>query len=59
VAAIISKLESGDVFNTYSPSTDKCADVHKYTCAVKGCEVETLRSAADAVTDNNLDNLTC
>jgi hypothetical protein len=56
---VITRLADGDTFNTHSPSTDKVADVHKYVCEVQGCTVDTLRSAPDAVSDNNLDNLIC
>jgi hypothetical protein len=59
VATIRSKLTDGDRFNTYSPSTDKVADVHKDTCDIDGCEVKTIRSDPDAIADNNLDNLIC
>ena len=52
VGTIRSKLTAGDRFNTYSPSTDKTAEVRKYTCGDGACEVETIRSAADAVADN-------
>jgi Protein of unknown function (DUF3892) len=59
VTTIISKLADGDRFETYSPSTDKVAAVQKDTCSEDGCNVETIRSAADAVTDNNLNNMPC
>jgi hypothetical protein len=59
VGTICTKLAEGDRFNTYSPSTDKMADVHRSTCRTAGCEVQTIRSDADAVSDNNLDNLRC
>jgi Protein of unknown function (DUF3892) len=59
VAAIISMMTGGDRFETHSPSTDKVAAVHKDTCTEGGCDVETIRSAADAVTDNNLDKMLC
>jgi hypothetical protein len=59
VATIRSKLTSGDRFETHSPSTQKIAAVHKDTCSVGDCKVETIRSAADAVADNNLDNMIC
>jgi hypothetical protein len=59
VGTIRTKLAAGDRFNTYSPSTDKMADVHSDTCHFAGCKVQTIRSDADAMTDNNLDNLTC
>jgi len=41
-------------FYTVSESTGAVAVVHKDVCA---CGVRTLRSHADAVRDNNLDNL--
>lgn len=47
-------IARGDVFYTVSPSTGKQARVLRHTCS---CGVNTLRSVADAVTDNNLDNL--
>ena len=59
VSEIIAMMADGDGFNTYSPSTDKIAYVHKDTCDVGGCKVETLRSDSEAVKDNNLDNLIC
>jgi len=59
VGTIRTKLAAGDRFNTYSPSTDKMADVHSDTCPNDGCEVRTIRSDADAITDNNLDSLRC
>ena len=59
VARIIEMLASGDQFETWSPTAKKTARVYKDTCNEDGCEVETIRSAADAVTDNNLDNMIC
>ncbi len=50
-------LANGDRFYTVSPSTGKTADVRADDCRYSGCTVKTIRSAADAVTDNNLDNL--
>jgi hypothetical protein len=62
VATVRSMIDKGDAFYTESPSTRKTANVKKDTCG-KGspaCPVLTIRSHADAVTDNNLDNLsTC
>jgi hypothetical protein len=58
-AQVLAKMAQGDVFNTYSPSTDKVAEVHKDTCRIGACSFETIRSAADAVADNNLENLAC
>ena len=59
VETICAKMAEGDRFNTYSPSTDRMADVHSDTCHIAGCEVKTIRSGADATRDNNLDNLRC
>jgi hypothetical protein len=50
-------LANGDRFYTVSPSTGKEADVKADDCKVGGCTVKTIRSKADAVTDNNLDNM--
>lgn len=47
-------IARGDVFYTVSPSTGKQARVRAYDCP---CGVKSLRSAPDAVKDNNLDNL--
>lgn len=52
-------MTDGDRFETYSPSTDKVAAVHKDTCTEDGCTVETIRSDPDAAMDNNLDNMPC
>jgi Protein of unknown function (DUF3892) len=57
VATVRSKIDNGDTFETYSPSTRRTAGVRKDTCKEPGCTVATIRSTADAVTDNNLDNL--
>lgn len=57
VKAVRDKIDAGDIFETYSPSTGKVANVKKDTCGIDGCKVETIRSHADAVKDNNLDNL--
>ena len=46
-------MNRGDDFYTWSPSTHKRAAVEPWHC----CGLDTLRSSADAVTDNNLDNL--
>jgi len=54
VQEVYTLIKSGRyAFYTYSPSTGKTADVHTLDC----CGLHTLRSAADAVQDNNLDNL--
>jgi hypothetical protein len=57
VSAVRGQIDAGDVFETYSPSTGKIAQVKKDTCGKSGCPVLTIRSTADAVSDNNLDNL--
>jgi hypothetical protein len=57
VDAVRRDIDAGDVFETYSPSTGKLAKVKKDSCGKEGCQVNTIRSNADAVADNNLDNL--
>jgi hypothetical protein len=57
VAEVRVALFNGDRFYTISPSTGKAADVRPDDCKYAGCTVKTIRSTADAVTDNNLDNL--
>lgn len=47
-------IARGVQFETVSPSTGKRARVLAYDCH---CGTKSLRSAADAVKDNNLDNL--
>lgn len=60
VDAVRSQIDDGETFETLSPSTGKRAGVKKDTCKIDGCAVNTIRSHADAVKDNNLDNLpTC
>jgi len=54
VTQVRAALDRGQVFYTLSPSSGKIAFVHKYKCS---CGVLTIKSAADAVQDNNLDNL--
>jgi Protein of unknown function (DUF3892) len=45
-------------FYTLSPSTNKRANVGRWSCAKPGCgAVKTIRSEGDVVEDNNLDNL--
>jgi hypothetical protein len=54
VAEVYALIRSGKYdFYTLSPSTGRRAAVHAWTC----CGIRTLRSDADAVPDNNLDNL--
>jgi hypothetical protein len=57
VGQVRAALSAGEVFYTYSPSTQKTALVDPDTCKATGCTVKTIRSAPDAVWDNNLDNL--
>jgi len=57
VTAVRAAIDAGDSFETSSPSTGKIAKVKKDTCGKDGCAVLTIRSEADAVKDNNLDNL--
>ena len=52
---VLDSMGLGNSFYTKSPSTGKEAFVNKYEC--KTCQRTTIRSSADAVTDNNLDNL--
>jgi len=60
VDEVRSALATGDSFYTASASTGERAAVTADDCTFIGCSVKTIRSAADAVEDNNLDNLhTC
>jgi hypothetical protein len=59
VATVRSKISDGDLFQTYSPIAREFAKVSKDTCHAPGCTVDTVRSEADAVADNNLDNMIC
>lgn len=54
VETVRRKLDAGHSYHTVSPSTGTRASVHKVDCR---CGFKTIRSAADAVLDNNLDNL--
>lgn len=54
VAGIYVAMDRGASFYTVSPSTRREATVHKFQCS---CGYRTLRSSADSVVDNNLDNL--
>lgn len=55
VAQARQAITDGNTFHTISPSTAKRAEVRKHDC--RACGYHTLRSEADAVADNNLDNL--
>jgi hypothetical protein len=57
VEAVRNAIEDGDTFYTVSPSTDHTAEVEPYDVRVDGRIVGTIRSTADAIPDNNLDNL--
>jgi hypothetical protein len=46
-------MRGGGPFCTYSPSTGRWAIAEPWQC----CGLDTLRSPADAVYDNNLENL--
>jgi hypothetical protein len=56
VTAARNRIDNGDTFYTQSP-TGVVANVRKDDCNIDGCDVKTLRSTADATTENNLDNL--
>lgn len=57
VAQVRSKITTGDVFFTRSPSTGHDAKVEPYDAVVNGTTIKTIRSTADAIFDNNLDNM--
>jgi hypothetical protein len=50
-------IKNGDRFYTVGPQSHKIADVRRCRCREPGCDIKTIRSEADAVRDNNLDNL--
>lgn len=57
VTQVRAAIDQGTGFHTVSPSTGKTANVRKFDC---DCGIKTIKSAPDAVLDNNLDNLrTC
>lgn len=47
-------IDLGHTFHTISRSTGRRAEVRKWQC---GCGYRTLKSDADALADNNLDNM--
>jgi hypothetical protein len=55
VRQVRAALAAGDYFYTVSPSTGRVADVRAYDAYVNGRIIETIRSSADAIHDNNLD----
>jgi hypothetical protein len=52
---VLLAMDRGDTFYTQGAQSGKVAEVEKYVCS--GCRRTYIRSNADAVTDNNLDNL--
>ncbi len=55
LAEVLKAMTGGDNFYTLGPSSGKRAEVMKVACEVCGRTI--IRSAADRVTDNNLDSL--
>lgn len=55
VDLIRAQLAAGETFYTVSPSSRNVALVYPFDCA---CGYKTIKSAADAEIDNNLDYLT-
>jgi len=55
LAQVIAARDRGDVFYTQGEQSGKIALVEKYVCS--RCNRTYIRSARDAVYDNNLDNL--
>ena len=55
LAEVISALDKGTVFYTQGDRSGKIALVHKAWCPQ--CRHSIIKSAPDAVTDNNLDSL--
>lgn len=57
VAQVRGSISRGNSFYTVSASTREVAGVEPYDVIHLDQMIETIRSAADAVQDNNLDNL--
>lgn len=55
LAQVLQMMINGDKFYTQGVRTGKIAWVERYSCS--HCNQWHIRSAADAVTDNNLDSL--
>lgn len=55
VEEVVAAMDRGEIFYTLGERSRKVALVEKYWCAQ--CFRYHIRSAADAVTDNNLDSL--
>jgi hypothetical protein len=53
--ALLAAMDLADIFYTQGATSDRVALVQKYPCTQ--CERVYIRSAADAVTDNDLDSL--
>jgi hypothetical protein len=57
VADVRSAIQRGHRFYTVSSSTGRTAEVEPYDYHYNGGVIRTIRSSADAIWDNNLDNL--
>jgi hypothetical protein len=55
ITQVYNAMDQGHTFHTLGDKSQKSAAVQKYKCP--HCDESTLRSAPDAVPDNNLDNL--
>ena len=55
LSEVLKAMDSNDTFYTFGELSRKTAEVEKYKCP--NCADTHIRSAADAVKDNNLDNL--
>jgi hypothetical protein len=58
ITQVYNAMDQGDTFYTRGEKSQKTASVQKYRCP--HCDEKSLRSAPDAVADNNLNSLvTC
>lgn len=55
LAEVLTAMKNGDTFYTQGKTTNKVAEVKPTKCAY--CDQGHIKSAPDAVYDNNLDNL--
>ena len=55
ITEVYNAMDQGHTFYTHGETSGKDASVQK--CKCPHCQQNTLRSAPNAVTDNNLDNL--
>jgi len=55
LSEVLAAMDQRHTFYTYGETSQKIAQVDKYTCPF--CTRTHIRSAPDAVKDNNLDNL--